>query len=123
MGQTVHSTILDLSEGNILGIRLQGRLSKGDNATFLPTLNEVMATHKTVRLLIELKGLQGLEPGELWEQLGFREHHFSGCDRFALIAEGEWMKAMDVLSKPFPIGSSKCFSPSELRKAWVWLKE
>ena len=46
MGQTVHSTILDLSEGNTLGIRLQGRLTKGDNATFLPTLDEVMAKHQ-----------------------------------------------------------------------------
>ena len=122
MGQTVHSTILDLSEGNTLGIRLQGRLTKGDNATFLPTLDEVIVKFERFRLLIELKGLQGLEPGELWQKLGFESRHFEGCERLALIAEGDWMKAVDVLSRPFPNGNSRCFSPAELRKAWVWLK-
>ena len=122
MGQTVHSTILDLSEGKALGIRLQGRLTKGDNATFLPTLDEMMAKHKRFRLLLELKGLQGIEPVELWQKLGFESRHFEGCERLALIADKDWMKAVDILSKPFLNGSSKCFSPPELRQAWVWLK-
>jgi stage II sporulation SpoAA-like protein len=122
MGQTVHSTILDLSEGQTLGIRLQGRLTKEHKATFLSTLDQMMTEYEKVRLLLELKGVQGFDPAELWKQLNFEERHFQGCERLALVAEGDWAKAADVLCKPFLGGMAKCFSPAELRKAWVWLK-
>jgi hypothetical protein len=122
MGKTVHSTKLDLSEGNVLGIRLQGRVTEEDYREFLPEMETIIEEHGSIRLLLELKGIQGISPGALWEDLKFDVKHFRDYERLALVGDEQWEKSVATLSKPFVEGEVEFFPPEKLREAWVWIK-
>ena len=122
MNQTIHSTKLDLSEGNALGLRLQGKLTADDYDQFLPEIERVLEKHDKVRLLIELKGVKGITPKALWKDLKFDIRHFRDIERLAVVGEEKWDEVLTTLSKPFVGGEVKHFQPSELRSAWSWIK-
>lgn len=122
MAQVTRATTLDLSEGNVLGIRLQGRLQEQDYSEILPEMERIMKQHGTLRLLLELKGIQGIEPAALWGSLKFDLRHFAHYERLALVGEEEWEKVLGVLSQPFVKAEVKYFPPAELREAWAWVK-
>ena len=122
MAQVTRATTLDLSEGNVLGIRLQGRLQEQDYSEILPEMARIIDQHGKLRLLLELKGIQGIEPSALWESLKFDAGQFANYERLAIVGEEEWERVMPALSRPFVQGEVKYFPPAELREAWAWLK-
>ena len=122
MAQVTRATTLDLSEGNVLGIRLQGRLQEQDYSEILPEMDRIIKEHGKLRLLLELKGIQGIEPAELWESLRFDQSQFADYERLALVGEEEWEQVLAALSEPFTQGEVKFFPPVELREAWAWVK-
>jgi stage II sporulation SpoAA-like protein len=122
MAQAIHATTLDLSEGNVLGVRLQGRITAEDYAEFIPEMERIIEQHGSLRLLVELKGIQGITPAAIWEDLKFDARHFRGCERMALVGDKDWEKHLATLSKPFVAGEVRFFKPAELRSAWSWIK-
>ncbi|MFA5506778.1 MAG: STAS/SEC14 domain-containing protein, partial [Vulcanimicrobiota bacterium] len=101
----------------------EGRLMDEHNEKFLSRIDRMITEYTTIRLLLELKGLKGFAPDELWRQLNFQDRHFQACERLALIAEDDWAEATEILREPFSKGDVKCFPPAMLRKAWAWIKQ
>lgn len=120
--EAIKSTILDLSEGKCLGIRLQGRLEKEDYDEFIPRLEQVIETHGKARLLLELKGIRGITPAALWEDIKFDVKHIRDIERLAIVGDADWQQWLVSMSKPIISGDAKYFEPKELRAAWAWLK-
>jgi len=73
-------------------------------------------------MLIELKGIRGITPEAIWEDLKFDVRHFRACERLAIVGDAGWESWLATLSKPFVAGQVRHFEPAELREAWAWLK-
>lgn len=120
--EAIKATALDLSEGNILGLRLQGRLEKEDYDRILPMIENLIKEHGRLRLLLELKELRGITPAALWEGLKFDVRHVNDIERLAIVGEPGWKEWLATLSNPLVSGQTRFFEPAQLRAAWTWLK-
>lgn len=119
-----HITILDQSQDNVLGLRLQGRLTDQDLLTLAAELQEVNDLHGHLRLLLELKSIKNYSPSELWEAISLHTPPLRDVERLALVCDSEdYKRWLDTLSGALIGGEVQYFEPSQLRAAWEWIKE
>ena len=124
MTVVTHFHLLDQSQDNILGARLQGRLTETDLRNFSEELKERSAAHGRMRVLLELKVIKGLTPEELWEDLRTGSPELLQSERLALVCHDEdyrrWLAALEA---SLIEGEVQYFEPQELRAAWQWLRD
>lgn len=60
--------MLDQSSGKVFGMRVSGKLAHQDYGRFVPLLGKLIEDHGSVRCLVELTDLRGIEPRALWER-------------------------------------------------------
>lgn len=58
--------MLDQSSGKVFGMRVSGKLAHQDYERFVPLLGKLIEDHGSVRCLVDLTDLQGIEPRALW---------------------------------------------------------
>jgi hypothetical protein len=108
----------------VIGLRAQGKLSKGDYVGVLePALREGVESGE-LRLVFLLTGFDGLEPGAWPEDFKtglrtwLRDH--AAWRRFALVTDSEWVaKAMRMFAWLAP-GEVEVFEPEALEQAKRW---
>lgn len=119
-----HLTILDQSQDNVLGVRLQGKLRSEDLRTLSQELQARGALYGRLRVLLELKTIKGISPAELWEEMRLGSPQLQDVERLALVCDDEdykhWLLA---LTSSLIEGEVQYFEPLELRTAWEWVKE
>jgi hypothetical protein len=124
MTVVTHLTILDQSEGNVLGVRLQGRLRDEDLRGFAEELSARASAHGRLRLLLEFKTLKGVTPNELWEDMRLSTPQIQEVDCLALVCDDEdYRRWMAALSSALIEGEVQYFQPSDLKLAWEWVKD
>jgi hypothetical protein len=110
------------SQGNILGVKVNGRFTNRDYQVFLiPRLQDLIKAHGRVRVLLYLdKDFQG------WELEAIRNHpfglqHKDDLQKIAVVG-GSWRLRLELkLVTPFMAGEVRTFSPEELAAAWTWV--
>jgi hypothetical protein len=73
--------------GEILVIRLSGKLTRQDYERFVPEVERLIRRHGKIRMLVQLHDFHGWELGGWWEDLKFDWKHFADIDRLALVGE------------------------------------
>jgi len=114
-------TILNRSSGNILGVRLAGKLTHADHQQLISTLEKRLQTHDKLRVLIELEDLQGWEMGTAWDDLKFSFRHGGDIERCTVVGEKAWQKWMTKLARPF--FNVQYFDKEQLEEAWRWIRD
>jgi hypothetical protein len=114
-------TILDESSGNVLGIKISGKLTHAEYLQQLvPRLEKLIQDHGDVRVLVELSECRGTEIAALWDDLKFGLRHASAMECVAVVGEKKWQERMIKLSRPFL--NVRYFGKSDLGQAWQWLR-
>ena len=72
---------LDQSSGKLIGLKVSGKLLHEDYQTFVPMLEKLIEEHGSVRCLIEMTDLHGIEPRALWDEIQFDVHHARQIER------------------------------------------
>ncbi|MGZ3413885.1 MAG: STAS/SEC14 domain-containing protein [Isosphaeraceae bacterium] len=115
---------LDQSSGKVFGMRVSGKLAHQDYERFVPLLEKLIEDHGSVRCLVELTDLQGIEPRALWDEIQFDVHHARQIERCAVVGDKKWEAWMTKLSRPiFARAEMRFFDRAETEKAWQWIKE
>lgn len=109
------------SVGNQLHVRITGKLTKEFYDRLEPAVEEQIAEHGKLRLLVELIDFHGWTAGALWEDIKFDVKHFNDIERLALVGDSKWEQGMAVFCKPFTTAKVKYFDRSELDQAEQWL--
>ncbi len=120
--EAIKSTMLDLSDGKVVGFRLQGRLEKADYDRIIPLLESKIERFGKIRVLLEIKELRGITPAALWEDLKFDVRHAKDVERLAVVGDTDWQEWMAKISQPLIAGEARFFEFADLRDAWTWLK-
>jgi hypothetical protein len=116
------------SSGNVLGVRVKGRMSKQDyDDTWAPRLKEILDSGSDVRILLALDEFEGMEPAAVWEDLKY------GLTNMGSVLKGKFAKTALVggskvyrqagaaMGHIIP-GEIKSFEASELEAAWAWVR-
>jgi hypothetical protein len=109
--------------GNILVVRVSGKLARKDYRQFIPEFERLLRDHGRIRVLLEMVDFHGWQPGALWEDVKLDLHHFGHLERLAMVGERAWEKAMSVFCKAFTTAEIRYFDRSRIAEARAWLEE
>lgn len=124
MTTTLHPIELASSgPGNVLTVRLSGRLTKQDYETFVPEVERMMGDHGKARLLVQLEDFHGWTAAAAWEDTKFGLRHFSDIERIAIVGDKAWEQGIALLCKPFTLASVRFFDAAQMTAAKSWIAE
>jgi len=75
----------ELEGGNILRVRVTGKLTSQDYLEFAPDFERLVRQHGKLRLLVELRDFHGWDAGALWQDVKFDLKHFNDIERVAIL--------------------------------------
>ncbi len=112
---------LEESGGKILVIRVSGTLIKAEYKHFEREFERLLGQHGKLRVLFDMSGFHGWEPGAAWEDIKFDIRHFADIERLAIVGEKKWQHGMATLWKPFTEATTRYFDHTEVAQAKKWL--
>jgi len=116
--------ILERSSGNVIGVRVSGKLLHEDYKQFVPKLEAIIKEHGSLRCVCELEDFHGIEFHALWDEMKFDVKHCRDIERCAIVGAKRWQEWMAKLGKLiFWSAEMKFFDASESDKAWEWVEE
>ncbi len=109
------------SPQSLLAIEVRGRVAQADYERFAADLARLAATGGRARVLVELRGFEGQEPGSGWEALGRDLGPLGGIERLAVVGDRRWRCWMSLFSQPFCTAVVRYFDIDEDGEARQWL--
>ena len=112
---------LDKSYGNIVGVKLTGKLTDEDFKNFVPEIEKIIASEGKIRLLMVMDYPQEFELKAAWDDLVFWIKHIRDIERLAIVGQKEWEKWIKLPEELFLKVKVKYYSEPHLQKAWDWV--
>ena len=106
---------------NVLQINLSGTLSADDYQQMVPVVEQAIAEHGNLRLLVSMQDFHGWQAGALWEDLKFDFKHFGDFRKIAMVGDSKWQSGMATFCKPFTAATIKYFEAGHESAAAKWL--
>jgi hypothetical protein len=114
-------TFLDRISGNVVGVRVTGKMTHADYERVIAKFEEVIQARGKVSVFFELEDCQGWEIGAIWDDLKFGLKHHCDFERCAVIGGKKWHKWMTKLSEVF--FNVRYFEVPHFKDAWEWVTE
>lgn len=108
------------SSGNVLGFRVSGDVGKDDYEVLVPAVTEVVDTHGSVRLVLDMSGFSK-EKAEAWgADLRFGRDFHREVEKMAVVGKGLLGRVLAEVARPFYAREAEHFD--DLDAAWVWAR-
>jgi hypothetical protein len=107
--------------GNTLGWRIEGRLSDAEVAAMHEQLDAAIAASGSVRLLVDLTGLEGVEPAAAWEDLRRSFGKLDAIERMALLGDERWQEWLATASDAVTSVDVR-YLADRREVAWAWVR-
>ena len=116
--------ILPESEGNVLGVRVSGKLTLEDYKEILiPALNRILKQHHTVRFLtIVDETFRGRDLAATVENFKLGLKIRKQVEKSAIVTDSKLIRVLAYIGSYFARGPVKTFPQSKLQAAWKWIK-
>lgn len=110
------------ASGRILEVRLLGELTEEDIENATPMLDERIAEHGKLLVLLRLEKFHGWDSlHAIWDHFVLVKHHHAAVERIAIVGNQTWKKFMATMARPFLKAEERYFEPNEHAKASAWL--
>ncbi len=117
--------ILPESTDTCIGFKISGKVTAEDYDTLLPKLDEAIAAHGKINLLVvmeEFEGWVGMEAAKADYQFG--KHQYRQVEKAAFVSDKKWLEWSIKIMDPFTRRTKeKNFEPHRLNEAWAWILE
>jgi hypothetical protein len=111
-------------EGNVLWVKVNGKLSREEYAELVPSWEQMIATHGKMRLLFQMEpGFTGWEPAAAWDDLKFSLSHRDDMERVALVGSKKWEQFVAKLAALLVNCNVRFFAEADVEEAARWLRE
>jgi len=114
---------LEQNPEGVLNIELSGTLHDEDYKHFVPAVDEAVAKHGAVRMLVRFHDFHGWDAHALWDDIKFATTHCTKISRLAMVGEKKWEAWMAKVCKPFTMAKIKYFDVAEAEAAQSWVRE
>jgi hypothetical protein len=114
--------ILPESTDACIGFKISGEVTAEDYDNLLPKLDEAIATHGKISLLVLIEDFdfKGFDAAKA--DFKFGTHQYCQVERAAFVSEKRWMDRMVKIMDPFTRRTKeKNFAPEQLEEAWAWI--
>jgi universal stress protein A len=117
--------VIEKWTGNgVVALHATGRLTHEDYEKLVPMLLEVIEEHGAIRCLIDLTGLERIEPRAVLDELRFDLKHGKEVARCAVVGDHAWERWATETARPlFRNADVAFFAPEDLEQAAEWVRE
>jgi hypothetical protein len=112
-----------VSTGNLLEVRLTGKLTKEFYERLAPEVEKMIAEHGKLRILMIMHDFHGWTAGALWEDIKFEFKHSRDIEKLAMVGDSKWEKGMAAFCKPFTKATIRYFDSKQIDEARKWIAE
>ncbi|HVU22946.1 MAG TPA: STAS/SEC14 domain-containing protein [Opitutus sp.] len=116
-------SVTEKTDDKIIEVKVSGTLVHADYADFVPRVEKQIKERGKVRVLFDMADFHGWNVSALWDELKFDVKHFADVERFAMVGDRKWEKALSMLSHPFTMGQVRYFERTQIEAARAWLAE
>jgi hypothetical protein len=115
--------ILPESTDTCIGFKISGEVNAEDYDTLLPKLDEAIAAHGHINLLVlmeDFEGYDGIDAAKADFQFG--THQYRQVKKAAFVSDKKWLERVVKIMDPFTRRTKeKNFEPQQLEEAWAWV--
>ena len=116
--------VLPQSSGNVIAVRVNGKLMHADYEQFVPQLESLIQQHGSLRCYCEIGNYQGVSFRAIWDELKFDVTHCNQIERCAVVGDSTWQKWMTNMSKVlFHKAQIRYFTEDQADEAWDWVNQ
>ncbi len=115
--------VLNESENEHVGIKIERKLTQDDYELLLSYIDRLRKEVGPLKLLLDMTECEGLNSLALWEDLARKLRLLPEILRVAIVADHHWMECGTKVFHPLLKSTVQYFSPTQLDKAWSWVKE
>ena len=116
--------IIPFEEGNIIGLRLNGRIEDEEFDEVTGKIEEMLKEHDKLRVYAEVEKIGGMSVNTLMKDIHFKLRHWRDFETEAVVSDKSWLESwVGIADKLFPHIEVKHFSFEEKDKAKEWLKK
>ena len=113
----------DRSRGRVIGLRASGKIAGAELGQALERVEQAIAEHGKVRILVHVENLGAFSPGALMDDPRLSLERADDVEWVAVVADGilfgTYVKAAAMLVP----GEIRRFKTRELDEAWRWIEE
>lgn len=110
-------------QDHLVTIQATGVLTKEDYEKLVPALEEKIERAGTLDALIDIQGVEKVEPAAILEDLRFDVRNKDNFRRVAIVGGGKLGDIATRISKPFFEGQMKHFEAGEIASARRWITD
>ena len=115
---------MDESTGNVLGIRVTGKLCRADYRDALaPRIQSLVEQFRTLRVLFLMDpAFEGWSLGAAWDNTIFDLKHRRDFEKIAMVGAPKWEEwCIKTGAALLMSGEMRTFRSGQLLQAWEWL--
>lgn len=117
------TNFVELDADNVVGIRIDGKISEQEFDAITALLEKKMKNHSTVRLYAEIESFGGASLETFMKDLKFGLENWDRFDKEAVVTKKEWLeKVIDFSDNIFSGIEVEAFSFDEKEKAKTWIQ-
>lgn len=113
---------LPRSHEDVVGFAVDGKLTQTDYATLSITLDQMLAAHHDVGVLIDLAGFDGIKVKALLDDWHVGRTYHESIRRIAVVGDTRLSSVVAKMSAPTYAKEGKHFAPDEIEDAWSWVE-
>ena len=107
--------------GNVVSVRLSGRLSEKELVAFHQSVPELLRKHGDFNLLVLAEEFTGIGEGN-WSATSPQTRYDSQIRRIAIVCDEKWADQVRMFAgQGLRAAQIECFAPADLAKAKAWL--
>ena len=92
--------ILDESHDNVVGLSIDGKLTKADYAVLIPFFENRIQDSGQISLVCDMTQFSGVEVSAFWEDFTFSIQHLRDFKRIAIVGDQRWMDWYTTIINP-----------------------
>jgi hypothetical protein len=112
----------DESSGNVLVFSISGKITQEQYDAARRQMEQAIAEHGDIRVLIDSTGWTGVEPSVIWEDLKFSARHLNDFERLAIIGSRAWQKWVAKAAGYLTKAEVRYFEPTQREEALAWVR-
>ena len=108
--------------GKVLDVTVAGKITAEDYESLVPRLESEIEQHDEIRVLFDMREMEGVEPRAVWENLKFDLEHRADYERVAVVGDERWHDWATQLFKPIAEGAVRYFDVGQRDEAIAWVQ-
>lgn len=115
--------LIETDRPEVLGIEVDGRLSKEEIASFSRELNAARGSRRITAVLVRIRSIEGLDPGIAFdgEYLRMKLGFLRELDHYAVVGGPRWIEQWIEFLRPLVRLEMRHFAADAEASAWEWL--